>query len=360
MSEEAVVQAFTDRFGAKPEVVTAAPGRVNLIGEHTDYNEGFVLPAAINLYVWVAAARGKEGDYVSLAMDTPSWLKYPRGVEAVLHRSVGERCPMSAVVSSNLPMGTGLSSSAALEMALLAAANELYALDLTPMGMAKLGQRCENEEIGLQSGLMDQVASSMGVEDHALFFDTRTLEVRYAHLPAGISIVICDTGKPRELAGSKYNERRAECEAAAASLGVHSLRDATLSMVQDDHLPPLLMRRAMHVVTENARTQEAFQALSSDIPHLKDLFRASHISLRDNYEVSCAELDAMAEVCWAAPGCVGARMTGAGFGGACVALVKSDHVDGFLQSVSQAYTATIGSQGTFTVCRASHGARRVA
>lgn len=360
MSEEAVVQAFTDRFGAKPEVVTAAPGRVNLIGEHTDYNEGFVLPAAIDLYVWVAAARGKEGNYASLTTDSSSWLRYPQGIEAVLHRTVGERCPMSAMVSSNLPMGTGLSSSAALEMALLSAANELYALDLTPMDMAKLGQRCENEEIGLQSGLMDQVASSMGVEDHALFFDTRTLEVRFAHIPAGISIVVCDTGKPRELASSKYNERRAECEAAAAALGVRSLRDATLSMVLDGHLPPLLMQRAKHVVTENSRTQQTFQALSSDLSLLSDLFRASHISLRDDYEVSSAELDAMAEACWAAPGCVGARMTGAGFGGACVALVESDHGDAFLQSVSQAYTATIGSQGTFTVCRASHGARRVA
>jgi galactokinase len=265
-----------------------------------------------------------------------------------------------ALVSSDVPIGSGVSSSAAIELAFGVAWNELAGLGLSNIELAKAGQRCENGFIGLQSGIMDQMASAMGRGGHALFLDTRSLEIEYAPIPHGLTIVICDTGKPRALTDSAYNERRAQCEAASVAMGVATLRDATLADLEAQRpvMDPVIYRRAKHVITENARCQDFKKVLDAgDIEAIGVLMRASHESLRDDYEVSSPELDAMAEAAWVAPGCVGARMTGAGFGGACVALVREDLLAQFVQSASVAYTASSSLAGQFLPCKAVDGAR---
>jgi galactokinase len=376
MGGEQLRTEFEKMFGQPPEVVAVAPGRVNLIGEHTDYNEGFVFPAAIDRQLYVAAAvtegpttlhscelgEGHEFDANAVRPgDTKGWAAYAAGIAWVLRQEHGARPPeIMALVSSDVPIGSGVSSSAAIELAFGVAWNELAGLGLSNIELAKAGQRCENGFIGLQSGIMDQMASAMGRGGHALFLDTRSLEIEYAPIPHGLTIVICDTGKPRALTDSAYNERRAQCEAASVAMGVATLRDATLADLEAQRpvMDPVIYRRAKHVITENARCQDFKKVLDAgDIEAIGVLMRASHESLRDDYEVSSPELDAMAEAAWVAPGCVGARMTGAGFGGACVALVREDLLAQFVQSASVAYTASSSLAGQFLPCKAVDGAR---
>ena len=378
MEVDVAREAFIAQFSRPPEVTVAAPGRVNLIGEHTDYNEGFVFPAAIDLELYLCAATTKgPSQFGSLELgggekfdanqasqgDVRNWSKYAAGMAWALREFVGGSLPnLVALVHSQVPIGSGVSSSAALELACGVAWNHLARLGIDRPSLARLGQRCENKFVGVNSGIMDQMACAMGREGHAIFLDTRSLEIDYAKIPAGLSIVLCDTGKARALADSAYNERRSQCEEACHALHVHALRDATLENLQmrSERMPEVVFRRARHVITENDRCVRFVAALNSqDLPEIGRLMRASHESLRDDYEVSCAELDAMAESAWAAEGCVGARMTGAGFGGACVALVESAHMPDFVAGTATAYKKRTGLGGNFMPCRASDGARVV-
>lgn len=374
MGKERAIEAFTKRFGTVPELVSAAPGRVNLIGEHTDYSDGFVFPAAIERRLYVAASRsGASTRAVSAELgegqefraedvapgSVQGWTKYLAGMAWAL-RERGHSVPnLNVAIASDVPIGSGVSSSAAIEMAIGVAWNDIANLELKPADLALTGQRCENGFVGVSSGIMDQMASAMGRSRMAMFLDTRSLEITYASLPAAAAIVILDTGKARALAGSAYNERRAQVEQAAKALGVAKLRDATEKMLQEhaNELDPVVFKRARHVVRENDRCTRFLDALTrADLPEIAKLMKDSHISLRDDFEVSSKELDAMAEAAWKAPGCIGARMTGAGFGGACVALADRGLLPQFLASVEGSYTSATGLAGSLAPVEAVAGA----
>ena len=275
-------------------------------------------------------------------------------------RSHGKLPNINVALTSTVPRSGGVSSSAALEMAFGVIWNRLAKLGLTNVQLAKLGQRCENGFVGVNSGIMDQMASAMGKQNMAMFLDTRSLEIEYAPIPQGLSAVLCDTRKPRALTESAYNERRSQCEAASEALGVKFLRDATLELLESkkDSVSEVVYRRARHVVTEDDRCVRFKEALRlSDLTKIGELMRDSHTSLRDDYEVSCAELDFMAEAAQSAPGCVGARMTGAGFGGSCVALVKTEELDRFVEQTLNQYRANSGREGAAMSCGFVEGAR---
>lgn len=369
---------FQSTFQGDPAIVAVAPGRINLIGEHTDYNDGFVFPVAIDRYV-VAALRPTLGPSRLVSFQAgvghsfqveevapgkvEDWTKYPAGMAWILTQSTGKALPnLEGVVVSNLPMGSGVSSSAAIEMAFGVAWNELAGLGISNKELALLAQKCENKFVGVNCGIMDQMASAMGRQDSAMFLDTRTLDIEYSPIRADWSIVLCDTRKPRALSDSAYNERRTQCEEAASTLGVTALRDATVEDLEAyaGRMSEPSWRRARHVVTENARCVEFREALKTgNRSEVSELMKASHISLRDDYEVSCPELDEMAEACWSAPGCIGARMTGAGFGGACVALISANLEREFCVQVEERYRKRVGSEGQLMVCKAVQGAHVV-
>ena len=373
------VEEFRKTFRASPTRLAIAPGRANLIGEHTDYHDGFVFPVAIDRFV-VVAARPIEGqsDVRSLLLgksqawdnatvvpgDLAGWERYPAGVAWAL-REATQSVPVAvqALTASNLPIGAGLSSSAALEMAFATLWRDLSGLEVDDLLLAKVGQRAENEFVGMKCGIMDQTASIKGRAGQAMMIDTREpLSVDYSPLPEGIRIVICDTRQHHELASSGYNDRRAESEEAAARLGVNKLRDANLDrlIAAESEMPEVLVRRARHVITENARVNGFRRALlEGNKLAISTLMRASHESLRHDYEVTTDELNAMAEAAWDTVGCLGARMTGGGFGGACVALVSEGMVDGFIRQTSQRYRFKTGLDGAYHICRAVDGARVV-
>ena len=377
MSPTEIRALFVERFGREPDVVAVAPGRINLIGEHTDYNDGFVFPVAIDRQTWIAASPSEgstrvwstelgEAKPFDLATVSPGtlddWGRYPAGMGWAI-RGAGHRCGnVDAVVSSTIPMGSGVSSSAALEMAFGQVWNRLDDLGIPNEALAGLGKLCENGFVGVNSGIMDQMASAMGRAGQAMFLDTRTLKIDYAPVPVGLSVVLCDTKKPRALTSSAYNERRAQCERAARALGAAALRDATLAELEakKDAMDDVTYRRAKHVITENDRCVRFRDALAAgDLTLLGVLMKASHESLRDDYEVSCFELDRMAEAAWSATGCVGARMTGAGFGGACVAMVHTETVPAFVEATLRAYDAATGLGGEAMACAVVDGARVV-
>ncbi len=376
MDRDALTESFHYAFSCDPEIITIAPGRINLIGEHTDYNDGFVFPAAIDRSLCVAA-RVIDGptELVSSQLGPATqfeafqvgpgqlddWGKYAAGMAWVL-RDRGLIPNVQALVSSEVPIGSGVSSSAALELAFGVLYNELAGLKLSNKELALLGQKDENQFVGVQTGIMDQMASAMGREGKAMFLDTRSLDIEYASVPANLSIVLCDTKTPRALTASAYNERRSQCEEAARILGVKALRDADQELLEakKGQMPENVFRRARHVITENARCRSFVAALEEGIHNrIGALMRASHESLRDDYEVSSKELDMMAEAAWSAPGCVGARMTGAGFGGACVALVERRRVDEFTDDVNPRYSEASGLVGEILACKAVNGAHVV-
>jgi galactokinase len=378
MGEREVRELFKTRFGSEPTVLAVAPGRINLIGEHTDYNEGFVFPVAIDRVSYVAAspvkgqtrlfsAQAQEGEPFDAHSVEPGelvkWAKYPAGMAWALRQNDLQVPNIHAVVSSDIPMGSGVSSSAALEMAFGVIWRKLANLDIPQPELANIGKTCENKFVGVNSGIMDQMASAMGREGEAMFLDTRSLSIEYTPIPNDFSIVLCDTKKERKLTDSAYNERRSQCEKACEILGVPALRDATLEMLESKRtqMDEVVFRRARHVITEDDRSQEFKTALAEgDRRAIGDLMKGSHQSLRYDYEVSCPELDWMAEAAWKAPGCVGARMTGAGFGGACVALVDRDHLDEFTRATLVAYVQAGGKREAEAMpCRASAGARLV-
>jgi galactokinase len=331
------------------QVLADAPGRVNLLGEHTDYNDGFVLPVAIAQRTRVALRPngGREftlraqslNQSVRFSFDAPPgehFASYVYGCLALL-RADGVDVPgLDIVVDSEVPMGVGLSSSAALEVATLRALRQLLRLEMDDVKVAQLAQRAEVEYAGVRCGIMDQMASSLAATDRALLLDTRTLERRDVPLPPDSAVLVLDSGVARTLAASGYNERRTQCEEAAAKLGVASLRDVQRQS-ELEGLPDVLKRRARHVFTENARVLHAARAPLA--PDFGQLMNASHASLRDDYEVSIPPLDALVQLLQDHPGVHGARLTGAGFGGACVALCRPAELPRVAADVLAAYRA---------------------
>jgi galactokinase len=338
---------FQQVFAKPPETEASAPGRVNLLGEHTDYNDGFVLPTAIPQFTTVQLGFSSDSQHhfysenlneqVSILdiNHTPSgFASYIFGCIEVLQKA-GHTIPsLSVYVKSSVPMGSGLSSSAALEVATLRAVRQLLKLPIDDVEIAQFAQQAEIHYAGVQCGIMDQMASSLADTEHILFLDTRTLERRVMPLPEKAEILVIDSGVPRTLATSGYNQRRAECEEAARSLGVKALRDITDVEVTEKLLEPL-RRRARHVVTEDNRVLEVLQGVTSE--RFGELMNASHASLRDDYEVSVPALDTLVEILQKTEGVFGARLTGAGFGGACVALVKSGHSKDIATHVLEQY-----------------------
>jgi len=373
-----LMQACTERYGVRPALVVAAPGRVNLIGEHTDYNEGFVLPVAIDRHVLVAATprvdrlvRVYAADFdetAEFSLDAiekdsvHSWSNYERGVAWVLQDAGYELRGADLAITGDVPIGSGLSSSAAIELATATAFQALADLSLDGVERALLCQRAENEFVGMRCGIMDQFVISLGEPSHALLIDCRSLDYRPIPLPGGCSVVVCDTNKRRGLVDSEYNRRREECERGAALLGVAALRDVTPEAfaARADELDPLTHRRCRHVVTENQRVLDSVAALErGDLVRFGELMVASHASLRNDYEVSCFELDVMVEAALKRPGVLGSRMTGAGFGGCTVSLVEDGAVDVFVREVPAEYRERTGLDPEVYVCRAVRGAHRV-
>jgi galactokinase len=375
-----IEQSFERIYGGKPEVCASAPGRVNLIGEHTDYNDGFVLPAAIDRAIRMAGRRRADrtvrlhaldlSESVEFSLDaiehdeSHPWSNYFRGVTKFLQAD-GCRFPGADVAfGGNIPREAGLSSSAALEVATLAFWRKLAAIELDPVRSVKLARRAENEFVGLPCGVMDQFASALSREGHALFLDCRDLSFRHVPLKANVKIVVCDSGVKRALTQSEYEIRLKQCRQAVAQLGstglaVKSLREVDLDDLEEarEALGELLFRRARHVVSENQRTLEAVQALEGgDLERFGQLMYASHASLRDDYEVSSKELDTLVELARRRPGVLGARMTGAGFGGCTVNLVETEAAEDFARVVRAGYKKKLGLDAEVYVCQASNGA----
>jgi len=368
-----IQQAFEEAFHAPPQFLVRAPGRVNLIGEHTDYNDGFVLPMAIDRAVWIALRpRGDRRvrvhalDYgqaleFSLAgfQKEGGWGEYLKGVAHALQMEGCRLEGWEGVVAGDVPSGAGLSSSAALELAAARAFAAVSNLDWEAARMARIGQKAENEWVGVQCGIMDQMASAAGQAGHALFLDCRTLAYEHVPLPQGVVVVVLDTSTRRGLVGSAYNERRAQCEAAARSFGVPALRDVAWERFEREsrRLEATVMRRARHIVSENRRVLEAVEAMrAGETARLGALFNESHASLRDDFEVTNAALNQIVEAAREQPACYGARMTGAGFGGCAAALASAQQAEEFVNGVTAAYRQKSGLQARAYVCQASAGA----
>jgi len=394
---------FTTRFGSSPEFIVSAPGRVNLIGEHTDYNDGFVFPVAIDKYLHIAASprSGRQVHLHALDMDeeaifsldapdesdTPAWCKYLKGVAHLLQEmvlsNIGQTLQgMSAVITGNVPIGAGLSSSAALEVASALAflgvcgleisntgvetKADITLIELPPTELAALCQRAENEFVGVNCGIMDPTISLLGKTDHALFLDCRTLG--YEQVPLNLTdilLVICNTNVKRELASSEYNKRRTECERGVEIMqqwmpSITSLRDVSLEDFKkyEAELPQITQKRCRYVIEENTRVQSAVSALiAKDISTFGTLMNESHTGLRDAYEVSCDELNVLTDIAQNIDGVIGARMTGAGFGGCTVNLVYSDVVETFQNRIMKEYTQRTGIEPDIYVCNVGDGAR---
>ena len=370
-----LVQKFQSHFNAKPGFIVHAPGRVNLIGEHTDYNDGFVLPMAIDREVWITLRARADSTVriASLDLETESafelhslipdkgWLEYPKGIASVLMNAGYELRGFDAVMTGDVPRGAGLSSSAAVELAVARAFACSSEFDWDAVTMAKLAQKAENEWVGVNSGIMDQMASAACREGFALFLDCRSLEFKHAPLPEGVSVVILDTSTRRGLVDSKYNERRSQCEEAARWFGVRALRDVEEKEIGDwkveSGLSQIAFKRARHIITENGRVLEAVEAMKNgNVKRLGELFNASHDSLRDDFEVTNDALNIIVASAQELEGCYGARMTGAGFGGCAVALVADEMVTAFTQALSAAYRQRSGLEAAVYVCKASDGA----
>lgn len=376
MDTKNITSQFISHFNVKPAFIVRAPGRVNLIGEHTDYNDGFVLPMAIDHAVWLALSprADEEVRIVSLDLETESafglhsltrgsdWIEYAKGVTNELLKAGYKLKGFDAVMTGDVPRGAGLSSSAAVELAIARAFAAVSGFEWDAPKMARLAQKAENEWVGVNCGIMDQMASAACKTGHALFLDCRSLEIQHAPLPQGVSVVILDTSTRRGLVESAYNERRNQCEEAARWFGVTALRDVSidefnLKTKADAGLSDIAMKRARHIVTENARVLEAMEAMhNGNISRLGELFNASHASLRDDFEVTNDALNIMVECAQEQDGCYGARMTGAGFGGCAVALVEEEKAEVFAQAVTAAYRQRSGLDASVYVCKASEGA----
>jgi galactokinase len=376
--------AFTERYGVRPRLIVRAPGRVNLIGEHTDYNEGFVFPIAIDRETFVAARSRPdhtvrsytaqfdqedsfEIDRIERSPDKP-WANYVRGVvKGILARDL----PITGadlLISSDVPLGSGLSSSASLEVAVGYAIQLLNNINLLGEELALLAQGAENSFVGMQCGIMDQFMAALGRAGHALLLDCRDLSYTPIPIPPDVRVVVCDSGVRHSLVGSEYNERRAACQQAVALLKgrlprIAALRDVTPEQLEAnaDLLPPAVLPRARHVVSEISRTLRAAEALErGKLADFGALMFESHASLRDDYEVSVPAIDTLVEIARGLPGCYGSRITGGGFGGSTVSLVNTGAVTAFAKALGAEYQARVGRQATILICTPSEGVSRAA
>ncbi|MDX1615984.1 MAG: galactokinase [Candidatus Promineifilaceae bacterium] len=375
MIQQQLGEAFAARYGERPAWLVRAPGRVNLIGEHTDYNDGFVMPIAIDRAVWLALrpTGGRQVTITSLDMNERAafeleelhhgqqgWLEYVKGVAWALQEQGYALAGWEGVMAGDVPIGAGLSSSAAVEMAAARAFAAVAPFDWHPVTMARIGQAAENRWMGVNSGIMDQLISAAAEADHALLIDCRSLETEAIRLPTGTAVVILDTDTRRGLVDSAYNERRRQCERAAAFFEADALRDVDLATLKarGTALDEPVRKRARHVITENRRVLQAKAAMGQDdAQRLGRLLDASHRSLRDDFEVSSPALDLMVALAQAHEACYGARMTGAGFGGCAVALVRGDaaSVETFIHQVGAAYQEQLDLTPDLFVCRAAQG-----
>ncbi|MEQ4911571.1 galactokinase [Proteus terrae] len=373
-----VTRSFSSIFGYAPTHFIQAPGRVNLIGEHTDYNDGFVLPCAINYQMVVAAAKREDNIIRVIAVDYQNevdefnldnsieflpnkmWANYVRGVIHFLQKDNYSFHGMDIAISGNVPQGAGLSSSAALEVAIGQTLKTLYQLPISQKEIALNGQKAENQFVGCNCGIMDQLISACGEENHALLIDCRSLETSAVTMPENMVVMIINTNKKRGLVDSEYNTRRQQCEEAAQILNVTALRDASLEdlVAKKALMSDVVYRRARHVITENSRTLDAAEALRrGDLTTLSQLMIQSHHSMRDDFEITVKEVDSLVEIVKSVIGDRGGvRMTGGGFGGCVVALVTPDLVDKVVDSVKAQYEAKTGLKETIYVCSASQGA----
>ena len=375
-------QKFHQLFGAGPQIYRS-PGRVNLIGEHTDYNDGFVMPAAIGFYTWIAIAPRDDRKLLvhsSNFLDSAEadleggeprprnhWSDYVVGVAVMLERAGHRLRGANLLVHGEVPIGSGLSSSAAIEVATGLSLLGTSGLAMQRVELAKLCQRAENDFVGARCGIMDQFISCCGRVGHALMLDCRSLEYCPLPLPPEVSLVICNTMVKHELASSEYNTRRAESEEGVRQLSrflpqMRALRDASLEDLNrySASLPDVIYRRCRHVISENARVTDAATSLErGDLGTFGRLMHDSHVSLRDDYQVSCAELDLMVELAENFPGVFGARMTGGGFGGCTINLVRAEAVDDFQRHVARAYEKSTGLAPQIFVTSAAEGASEV-
>jgi len=380
-------QKFQEVFGSPAEKHFFAPGRVNLIGEHTDYNGGNVFPCAIDKGTYGLVKKRNDRKFrmysenfadlgvMEFTLDElvndkkHDWANYPKGViKMFVEEGFKIDSGFDFLVSGNIPNGAGLSSSASIEMLTGIVLKDLFHLSIDPIAMALLGKKVENLFIGVNSGIMDQFAVAMGKKDHAILLDCNTL--KYDYVPVVLKdevIVIANTNKRRGLADSKYNERRAECDEALAELQtklpIKALGELSIEEFEankDLIKSPIRQKRAKHAVYENQRTLKAQKELSAgNLAEFGKLMNQSHISLRDDYEVTGVELDTLAALAWEQPGVVGSRMTGAGFGGCTVSIVKKDKVDDFIKNVGEAYKNKIGYAADFYIAAVSEGARKL-
>ncbi|MEM8530425.1 MAG: galactokinase [Chloroflexota bacterium] len=374
---------FEQHYGYVPDIIVRAPGRVNLIGDHTDYNDGFVLPVAIDRATYVAARKREDQHIHVFAADlaeqdtfpldtitystTQPWSNYVRGVVKEILSEQQDIGGADLFITSNVPYSAGLSSSAALEVAVGYTFIQLYDLAIERTSLALLAQRVENTFVGVQSGVMDQLISVLGQDGHAVRIDCRDLSIRTIPLYQNTSIVVCNSNVERTLAASAYNQRRQECDEAVHLFktwypDIVALRDITPAMFEQhaEALPETIRARARHVVSENARVLRSTTALEQhDVQTFGTLMNESHQSLRDDYEVSIPELDVLVTSAQHVSGCYGARLTGAGFGGCIVSIVDTRAVDTFQQTVASAYYQATGRDTTIYVCRATDGVNQV-
>lgn len=385
MDKKVINDKFTEIFGEQAEATFFSPGRINLIGEHTDYNGGHVFPCAISLGTYGAARKREDNKLrfysanfedlgiIETSLDDlkydkkDNWVNYAKGMIYFL-KETGHDVDkgMDIFIEGNIPNGSGLSSSASLEMLIGVIAQELFNLDIDRVDLVKLGMETENKFIGVNSGIMDQFAVGMGKQNQAILLDTNTLEYSYAPVDMENNvIVIMNTNKRRELADSKYNERRSECETAVgelqAKLDINTLGeldaqtfDEYAYLIEDENR----LKRARHAVWENQRTMQAQAALEEgDLEKFGRLVNASHVSLEHDYEVTGIELDTLAHTAWKQEGVLGARMTGAGFGGCGIAIVDKDKVEAFKENVGKVYTEKIGYAPTFYIAEIADGTK---
>lgn len=375
---ENVKNTFVEQFNYLSTDIIQAPGRVNLIGEHTDYNDGFVLPCAINYQSMVAAAKREDNIVRVISVDYGNqedsfditqpiefnkdkmWANYVRGVVQCLLSRGFEFKGADIVVSGNVPQGAGLSSSASLEVVIGQTFKILYDLDISQAEIALNGQQAENEFVGCNCGIMDQLISAQGKENHALLIDCRSLQTTAVPMPETLSIVIINSNKRRGLVDSEYNARRLQCEEAASVFGVKALRDVNIEQfnARITELDEVVAKRARHVITENERTLQAAQALSeNNIVLMGQLMAESHASMRDDFAITVAEIDKLVDIVKTEIGDQGGvRMTGGGFGGCIVALIPSELVDDVKAAVVSQYQAATGLSASIYVCHASDGA----
>ena len=379
MYEQSLSDRFIEIFDCKPEIISTAPGRVNLIGDHTDYNQGFVLPAAIHMTTTIAASRRLDREVQTFAQgfaksldqfpldnietcSKETWPNYIRGTIKYLQDVSKNFSGVNILISGDIPQGAGLSSSASLEIALLRAISELYQLNIKGIEAALIGQKAENAFVGCNCGIMDQLVVALGLQGNAMLLDCIDLSYKDIPIPEGSTILVVNSNIKRELVDSEYNARRKQCESVAKFLNVSSLRDLDIENLYkaEELLSDELFRRARHVITENRRVIDAAKAMEdNDLKLLGQLMAESHKSLRDDYEVSTNELDFLVDIISTEMGGTGGvRMTGGGFGGCVVSIMPKEKISSVISSVKTYYSKFSGIEADFYQCTASSGAFR--